>query len=74
MSSSAQPVNGIAPVTPVVLSSGVSTKPNGLAEARRNNVSLTAIGPGVFEAPFNTKHDRSGHAVATGRPPMKTTR
>ena len=32
MSSSAQPVNGTAPVTPVRLSVGVSTMPNGLAD------------------------------------------
>ena len=65
MSSSAQPVNGIDPVTPVVWSKGVSTKPNGLAEVPFDEeVQATSMGPAVFDAPVKRQRDRPGDRAA----------
>src|SRR5919109_494441 len=56
MSSSDQPVNGTAPVTPVALFSGVSTVPIGGADVPvGKSVRRTAIGPGLFDEPLNVK-------------------
>ncbi len=53
-SSSAHPVNGTAPVTPVALLLGVSTTPKGFAEVPgAMTASVTLIGPVVLPAPAN---------------------
>ena len=54
-------MNGTAPVTPVRLSTGVSTMPNGLADVPFGmSVSVTVIGPGAFAAPVRRQRDRAG--------------
>ncbi len=72
-SSSAQPVNGIAPVTPVVLSRGVSTKPNGLADVPFGmRFSVTAIGPAVVDAPASVNVIAPVTLLPIGNPPTNT--
>jgi hypothetical protein len=54
MSSSAHPVKGMAPVTPVRLSDGVSTTPKGCALVPFGmSVSVTVIASVVFTAPVS---------------------
>ncbi len=74
MSSSAQPVNGMAPVTPVRLSAGVSTVPNGFCDVPLAKiVRLTAIGPGVFDVPVNVNEIAPATLPPFGNPVTDTT-
>ena len=45
-------MNGTAPVTPVLLSNGVSITPSVVSCARRTPTTVTAIGPGVLVVPL----------------------
>src|SRR5262245_57225812 len=54
MSSTAHPVTGIDPVTPVLPSTGVSIRPVGMADAPLGIVvRATVIGPAALAAPVN---------------------
>ena len=73
MSSSAQPVKGTAPVTPVRLFTGVSTTPNGRPSSRSHNVNATLIGPAASKAPVTTNVIAPFTVAPAARPPAETT-
>ena len=74
MSSSAHPVNGTAPVTPVAFSNGVSTTPSGGADVPlKKSERVTLIGPGELDAPTSVRVIVPAMTPPVGSPPTDTT-
>ena len=61
-------MKGTAPVTPVLLSSGVSTTPNGAVDAPAIVRSVTVMGPAVLDAPENASVTDPVTSPPIGRP------